>query len=188
MWIDGYQYYFNSAGIRVWDRTGTIKRSKYYLSCDRVNGVMTVFADSSRKVPIKTIRVSVGLSSTPTSTGTFTLTRAARWQPLMGPSWGQYGTHVVNGIYVHSVASSLKNDHNLPASEYNKLGYPASHGCIRCCVADAKWVYENCNGSQLYVFDGTYQSLETKKGPLGRKPLVALKGSKNYDPTDPAYN
>ena len=105
----------------------------------------------------------------------------------MGPSWGQYGTHVVNGIFVHSVASGMMNGNNLPASEYLKLGSPASHGCIRACVADAKWVYENCNGSKLRVFDGKYSADECYKGPLGRRPLTPLRGSKTFDPTDPNY-
>lgn len=185
--INGVQYRFDKYGNRVNDRTKEFKRSSYYLTCDRVNGVVTVYTDSSKKIPIKTIRVSVGKAETPTLTGTFTLTRSLRWQPLMGPSWGQYGTHVVNGIFVHSVASPERNDHNLPRGEYLKLGNPASHGCIRCCVADAKWIYENCNGSRIYVFDGSYKSDEAFKGPLGRNPLTPLKNNSKIDPTDPAY-
>ena len=187
VWINGVNYRFNKYGNRVNDRTSEFKRSSYYLECDRINGVMTVYTDSSKQYPIKTIRVSVGNPGTPTLKGTFTLTRSQRWQPLMGPSWGQYGTHVVNGIFVHSVASSQMNGNNLPAGEYLKLGNPASHGCIRTCVADAKWVYENCNGSTLRVFDGTYNADECFKGPLGRRPLTPLRGSQTFDPTDPNY-
>ena len=186
-WIDGVNYRFNKYGNRVYDRTNEFKRSSYYLECDRTNGVMTVYTDSSKQYPIKTIRVSVGNPVTLTLKGTYTLTRSLRWQPLMGPSWGQYGTHVVNGIFIHSVASGQQNGNNLPASEYLKLGSPASHGCIRTCVADAKWVYENCNGSTLRVFDGTYNSNECFKGPLGRRPITPLRGSKTFDPTDPDY-
>ena len=66
--------------------------------------------------------------------------RAGRWQELMGPSWGQYGTHVdgcgQGGIFIHSVAGSTKSVYNLPSWEYLKLGNPASHGCIRTCVAE----------------------------------------------------
>lgn len=186
-WIDGVNYRFNKYGNRVYDRTNEFKRSRYHLECDRTNGVMTVYTDSSKKYPIKTIRVSVGNPVTLTLKGTYKLTRSLRWQPLMGPSWGQYGTHVVNGIFIHSVASGLQNGNNLPAGEYLKLGSPASHGCIRACVADAKWVYENCNGSTLRVFDGKYSADECYKGPLGRRPLTPLRGSKTFDPTDPDY-
>ena len=185
-WINGMQYRFDSRGYRVNDRTNEFKRSSYYLTCDRVNGVLTVYTDSTMRIPIKTIRVSVGKAGTETPTGTWTMHRAGRWQELMGPSWGQYGTHVVNGIFVHSVACGQANSYNLPVGEYLRLGNPASHGCIRACVADAKWVWDNCNGSKIHIFDGTYTSNEALKGPLGRKALTPLRGSKNFDPTDPA--
>ena len=185
--IDGLRYYFDSNGYRKNDLTSSIK-GPYYVEVDRVNGVMTIF-DSGRTTPVKSIRVSVGLAGTPTPTGTYTLRSNLRWQPLMGPSWGQYGTHVQyagqGGIFVHSVSGSSPNSYSLPAAEYNKLGNPASHGCIRCCVADAKWVYENCNGAAIKIFDGTYKADEVFKGPLGRRALVPLYGSKNFDPTDP---
>lgn len=186
--IDGVNYRFDKYGNRVNDRTSEFRQKSYYVECDRVNGVMTVYTSSSKKTPIKTIRVSVGLPETPTKVGTFKITRADRWQLLMGPSWGQYGSHVVNGIYIHSVASGQPNGNNLPAGEYLKLGNPASHGCIRCCVADAKWIWENCNGSTIRVFDGKYKSDECFKGPLGRNPLKPLRGSGTFDPTDPNYN
>ena len=80
------------------------------------------------------------------------------------------------------------NANNLPAGEYLKLGSPASHGCIRCCVADAKWVWENCNGAKIKIFDGTYKADECFKGPLGRNPITPLRGSGTFDPTDPIYN
>lgn len=188
-WIDGKLYYFDSNGYRMTDVSSRYS-GPYYLEVDRINGVMTVYTSSDKTIPVKTIRVSVGLPGTPTWTGTYRLSRSARWQPLMGPSWGQYGTHVdgcgLGGIFIHSVACSTASSFALPAGEYNKLGNPASHGCIRTCVADAKWVYENCHGSIIHIFDGTYQASEVNKGPLGRKPLVPLQGAGNYDPTDPA--
>ena len=183
--INGKYYKFNSKGYRVNDRTSEYKQKSYYLVVDKVNGVMTVYTDSSMQIPIKSIRVSVGLPATPTPEGTFTITRAGRWQELMGPSWGQYGSHVVGGIFVHSVACGQANTNNLPAGEYLKLGSPASHGCIRCCVADAKWVWDNCNGSKIKIIKGTYQYDNARKGPLGKNPLTPLRGSKTFDPTDP---
>lgn len=78
------------------------------------------------------------------------------------------------------------NRYNLPVGEYLKLGQPASHGCIRACVADAKWVYENCNGSVIHIMDGKYKADDVFKGPLGKKPITPLRGAGNFDPTDPA--
>ena len=188
-WIDGKLYYFDKDGYRRND-VSSIYGGPYYLEVDKTNGVMTVYTNSSKTIPVKTIRVSVGLSGTPTWDGTYRLTRSLRWQPLMGPSWGQYGTHVdgcgQGGIFIHSVAGSTKSVYNLPAGEYLKLGQPASHGCIRTCVADAKWVYENCNGSTIHIYSsGNYVNNEAFKGPLGRRPLATFRGAGNFDPTDP---
>lgn len=188
--VNGVLYYFDKNGYRISDVTSMYRRSSYFLEVDRVNGVMTVYTDSSKTIPIKTIRVSVGLPGTPTWTGTYRLSRSAVWQPLMGPSWGQYGTHVdgcgQGGIFIHSIACGQPNRYNLPVGEYLKLGQPASHGCIRACVADAKWVYENCNGSVIHIMDGQYKADDVFKGPLGKKPITPLRGAGNFDPTDPA--
>ncbi|MBQ8305148.1 MAG: L,D-transpeptidase family protein [Blautia sp.] len=184
--IGGLNYHFDKDGYRINDLTGTYK-GPYYLRVDRVNGVMTVYT-SDGKTPVKSIRVSVGKAGTPTPKGTYYLSRAGRWQMLMGPSWGQYASHVVGagrgGIFVHSVAGSAPHPRAISPYEYNKLGKPASHGCIRVCVADALWVYTHCNGARINIYDGTYNSSEAFKGPLGRRALV--KASSNYDPTDPA--
>lgn len=186
-WIDGLLYYFDKNGYRINDVTN-LYPGPYYVAVDRKNGVMTIY-NRDKTVPVKSIRVSVGLPGTPTPTGTYTMSRSLRWQPLMGPSWGQYGTHVdgagQGGIFVHSVSGGHQSIWSLPAGEYNKLGNPASHGCIRVCVADAKWVFDHCNGATIRIFDGTYNSNESMKGPLGRRPLKPLRAPYNFDPTDP---
>lgn len=146
---------------------------------------MTVY-NSNRTIPVRSIRISVGLPNTPTPVGTFRLTPSARWQPLMGNSWGQYGTHVTGNVLVHSVPGGSPDPYQLPAVFYNLLGQPASHGCIRVCVADAKWVYERCGGAAITILDGAYREEEVFKGPLGKPPLVPLVAPYNYDPTDPA--
>ena len=133
--IDGLRYYFDADGYRINDVTDRVA-GPYSVTVDRVNGVMTVY-NSNRTIPVKSIRVSVGLPSTPTPVGTFRLSRSARWQPLMGNSWGQYGTHVTGNVLVHSVPGGSPDVYALPAGFYNMLGEPASHGCIRVCVADA---------------------------------------------------
>lgn len=187
--INGQRFYFDANGYRIND-VSNIVGGPYYLEVDRVNGVINVYNNSSKSIPVKSVRCSVGLPGTPTwpTNRTLVLTRALRWQPLMGPSWGQYATHIDGagngGIYIHSVAGGTRSYYNLPAGEYNKLGSPASHGCVRVCVADARWIYYNCNNSTVKIIDGAYVSDEAFKGPLGRPARVPLYGSCNFDPTD----
>lgn len=185
-WINGLQYRFDSDGYRVNDRTSEIS-GPYYVEVDIVNCVMTIY-NSARNIPVKSIRISPGAAATPTPTGTYYLNRLGRWWTLMGPSYGQYCTHVVGagqgGIIIHSVPTIYQSVYSFSPGSYNLLGQPASHGCIRCCVADSKWVYDHCQGSTIYIFRGSYKSNEVFKGPLGRRPIVPATG--NFDPTDPA--
>ena len=71
-WIDGKLYYFDKDGYRRND-VSSIYGGPYYLEVDKTNGVMTVYTNSSKTIPVKTIRVSVGLSGTPTWDGTYRL-------------------------------------------------------------------------------------------------------------------
>ena len=98
----------------------------------------------------------------------------------MGPSWGQYGTHVdgaVVGIF-RTPLHAAQQTAIICRLVHILLGSPASHGCIRTCVADAKWVYENCNGSTIYISMEPISD-EVFKGPLGRRAITPLKGTKN---------
>lgn len=53
--------------------------------------------------------------------------------------WVSFKDH---GIYLfHSVPTDENGDYIV--SEAEKLGKPASHGCIRMSVPDSKWFYEN---------------------------------------------
>lgn len=183
--IGGLQYYFDAQGFRMNDVSSMVG-GPYYVKVDRVNCVATVY-NAAGTIPVRSIRISPGAAGTPTPLGTYYLRRSARWQSLMGPSWGQYGTNVVGagkgGIFFHSIPCSTPSLYNVPDLPYSILGHPASHGCIRCCVADAKFIYDYCNGARVTIFDGVYTSKEVFKGPLGRNPLVPK--TSGADPTDP---
>ncbi|GEL13745.1 hypothetical protein FC15_GL001769 [Lapidilactobacillus concavus DSM 17758] len=46
-----------------------------------------------------------------------------------------------HGVYLfHSIPTDVKG--NYEAAEGEKLGQPASHGCIRLSIPDAKWLYD----------------------------------------------
>ncbi|TPF97321.1 hypothetical protein EP30_03510 [Bifidobacterium sp. UTCIF-39] len=50
-------------------------------------------------------------------------------------SWANYGEYLF-----HTVPTDSNGEYIV--SEAEKLGVPASHGCVRLTVADAKWLYE----------------------------------------------
>ena len=63
------------------------------------------------------------------------------------------------------------------------LGKPASAGCIRLCIADAKWIYYNVPvGSTVIISDN-------EPMPLGKPTVVKMpKNSVGADPTDDFKN
>ncbi len=172
------------AGSLVQDVSSIIgTQSSYYTTVDRTRCTVTVYAKDTNgeyRIPVKTMTCSVGLPATPTPTGTFSTSVKYRWKELMGPSWGQYATRIVGGVLFHSVAGSAANSYALPAAEYNKLGSPASHGCVRLCVRDAKWIYDNCPlGMTVRIGDNLY-------APFDKPATIKIPASQTYDPTDPA--
>lgn len=184
-YVDSYKYYFrpNSSGgpqgSLVQDVSSMVS-GPYYATVDRVRNVVMIYKkEGNYQIPVKAMTCSVGLPGTETPAGTFNTTVKYRWKELMGPSWGQYATRIVGGVLFHSVAGSAPNPYALPAAEYNRLGSPASHGCVRLCVRDAKWIYDNCSiGMQVTIGDNLYL-------PFDKPATILIPPSQNWDPTDP---
>lgn len=179
----GYKFYYKN-GVKQLDLDGILpKQSSYYIRVNRTACTVTVYAKDGNNgyiIPVKRFACSVGLPSTPTPTGTYRTLNKYRWHTLMGPSYGQYCTRIVGGILFHSVAGYNMTSYNLKARDYNKLGSPASHGCVRLCVRDAKWIYDNCSlGTTVNIYDSA------NPGPLGKPATIKIPSSQNWDPTDP---
>ena len=128
---------------------------------------------------IKAITVSTGKGSTPTRAGSYFIRYKARWHVLMGGVYGQYCSSISKDYLIHSIPYETQDPARLEIYEYDKLGSPASHGCIRMCCRDSKWVYDN-------VPVGTVVEVVNASGPKGAPvPPRAEEGWYNYwDPTD----
>ena len=129
---------------------------------------------------------SVGRDGQDTPTGIFTTTDKYRWGGLYGGVWGQYATRIVNDILFHSVPYYSENPGDLEWEEYNKLGSPASLGCVRMTVRDVKWLYENCpSGMTVKIYDG---ELPTGVSKPSAPKIDGTSPNKGWDPTDPDVN
>lgn len=180
---NGYKFYYIN-DVKQTDLDGILPRQSSYLArVNRTTCTVTMYARDGGNgfiIPVKVFACSVGLPGTETPSGTFYTLQKYRWWELMGPSYGQYCTRIVGGILFHSVAGSNTTSYNLSADEYNKLGSPASHGCVRLCVRDAKWIYDNCSlNMRVDIYDSA------NPGPFGKPATIKIPAGQNWDPTDP---
>ena len=108
------------------------------VSIDRQN--VTVLDANGRVV--KTFTCSTGKKGDDTPTGTFTV--AERGESFYNSSLSEgayYWTQFYGDYLFHSVP--FNGSREMEPEEAAKLGTPASHGCVRLAVADAKWIYDN---------------------------------------------
>ena len=90
---------------------------------------------------IKSMICSGGLPQSPTPLGSYTTYQKIyyAWIPKFNQG-AYYWTRFYGSYLIHSVP--FDKGGNIISEEYAKLGSPASHGCIRLEVEDAKWLYE----------------------------------------------
>lgn len=170
--IDGTTYKFGTSGKITVSLGG-----EWLIRVNRKKCVITIYKGST---PVKAMICSTARDGVSTPTGTFRLQDKLRWHELIGPSWGQYCSHITSDILFHSVTyMSYRNNRSLNTSAYNNLGSPASAGCIRLQVIDAKWMYDNLPiGTKVIISDN-------EPYPLGKPTIKKIPSTQNYDPTDP---
>ena len=161
--------------------------TRYRLEVNCEQNVVNVYEKDENgeyKDCVKVMLCSVG-SATPKS-GTYSLKKYGgwEWKGLQGDVFGQYATQITGNILFHSVPYTKKGDNSsLEYWEYDKLGTPASLGCIRLTVKNAKWIYDNCaSGTKVYFYK------DSNPGPLGKPSERKISGDSEvngWDPTDP---
>lgn len=153
----------------------------YWIKVNTQASVVTVYKKSgSEYVPYRAMLCSAGKKGTETPTGTYKLGTKIGWCKLVGNVWGQYSM-VIKGDYLfHSVPYNKKSKSSMNRTEFNNLGSPRSHGCVRMATMDVKWIWDNCpKGTKVTV----YRSSDP--GPLGKPTPIKMEKGWKWDPTDP---
>lgn len=150
----------------------------YMLKVNRKLNVVTAYELNGKEyVPIRAMLCSCG-SDTPL--GVKHLGEKYRWRLMFGGTYSQYATRVFEHILFHSVPYWTKDPSNVEQGEYDRLGEKRSMGCIRLCVADARWIYMNCpSGTTVVFYDDA-----NDPGPLGKPDNVKRVLGGGWDPTD----
>ena len=168
--------------------TGSYASShNYCIAVNRKQGVVVVYGkDANGKFtqPVKSFVCSCGKPNTPTPIGTYKTSDQYTWRALDGGVYGQYATRITGHILFHSVPYYQQDKGTLEAEEYNKLGSPASAGCVRLTVRDAKWIYDNCPAGTIVTIYADGNLREPLIKPTSIK--LDLNDNRSYwDPTDP---
>ena len=206
-----YKFYYKN-DKKVTDLTKILKlnksHNKLYIEINRAACCVTVYAyDSVKKkyiIPVKTFTVSVGrdvstvagagalnIHSSFTPIGTFSIctngtsvkySLKPMYEPDGSTVYSRWTSHIVGNVYFHSIAVGSQSHYALNPNTYNRLGSPASAGCIRMTVAGAKWIYDYAStGTPVKIVTGSSKY----PGPLGKEKTIKVTSSIHYDPTDP---
>ena len=176
----------DTSGKSTFDTTG-VANQPYLVAVNRAMCTITIYEKDSNgnyTVPKKAMVCSVGRSGHETPTGSYNTTTRYDWRLMVDNSYGRYAIRIKGSIMFHSVCYFTKDESNLEYEEYNKLGSPASLGCIRLCLSDIKWIYDNCpTGFPTVIYDDT-----SSPGPLGKPSSIKIDVNdvekRGYDPTD----
>ncbi|MCR5593294.1 MAG: DUF4214 domain-containing protein [Saccharofermentans sp.] len=192
-WIDGLKYYFDDEHHLIQDVHPIIGRQDSYLvTVNCATQTVMVYAQDvpggAYNVPVRAMVCSTGAPGHGTIQGTYPITQGNRWGLLFdGPDNYVYGQYVsiISGNYLfHSSWYYTNGDGNtLSVREYNRLGTPSSHGCVRMSVGDCRWIWENCasNNSTVRIYTAD------EPAPFDRPaviPPVVVSGDMGHDPTD----
>ena len=174
--IDGKLYNFGTSGYFKANISGS-----WSIKVNRKDCFVVIYKGNTA---VKAFVCSTAANRSNTPTGTFSLWDKLYWHELNGPSWGQYCSHITEDILFHSVpCKSYRDPYTLKSAEFNKLGTPASGGCIRLSVEHAKWMFDNCPiGTKVYISD----SVAKPNIEIEKTPKISL--SQTYDPTDTFKN
>ena len=149
----------------------------YYISIDLTNQIVTVYdnGNTTDSGIARQMICSSGASGTSTPVGTYTLPKKSysseRTEWYYFPKYSCYAkwaTRIVGGILFHSVLyTSAKKGPT--SSSVRALGRPASHGCIRLRVADAKWIALNCPaGTKCRIYKSGKTNADLRKRLLNK--------------------
>ena len=132
-----------------WIKVALLKNRTYLMSGNKVIYTMYCSGGLFHKDP------NTGKMVSDTPTGTYQI-QPERGQSFFNNSLNEGANYWVswkdNGVYLfHTVPTKKDGSYNVPEAE--KLGkQPASHGCIRLSVPDAKWMMQNLKvGTKVVV-------------------------------------
>ena len=132
----------------------------YYIGVDVTNQVVTVYRTKDDSIA-RQMLCSTGKNDA-TPLGSYFLPKKRRdderveWYYFYYfECYAKYATRITGNILFHSLTYSHRKESTLSQKAVREWGFPASHGCIRLLVEDAKFIAKNC---QAGTFVKIYKS------------------------------
>lgn len=159
--INGKQYYFSSKGVwqglsyKMWTKVkDKSSDTKWLIAVSRDSKRVVVYTGSKNNWNPKYYwKCTVGAKSTPTPTGSFKVPSKKTYQYAFGRQQGYmawYSTKIHGPYLFHSVLYQPGSKTELYDG---RLGYAASHGCIRLSLENAKWIQDNIKpGTRVVIY------------------------------------
>ena len=168
------------------NRKRAVKDYTYSIKVNKKTNTVTVYIkeDNGKLKPYKAMVCSIGREGHETPEGKgYKTSDYYDCRLMVDNTYGRYAVRFNGSIMFHSVPYYKSKKDSLEWQDYNKLGSPASLGCIRLAVADAKWIFDNCRrGTEVEVYSGPAST-----DPLGTPDPIKLDTKSKYrdwDPTD----
>lgn len=159
--INGKQYYFSSKGVwrglsyKMWTKVkDKSSDTKWLIAVSRDSKRVVVYTGSKNNWDPKYYwKCTVGAKSTPTPAGSFKVPSKKTYQYAFGRQQGYmawYSTKIYGPYLFHSVLYQPGSKTELYDG---RLGYAASHGCIRLSLENAKWIQDNIKpGTRVVIY------------------------------------
>ena len=157
----GYRRYKDKDGNVLNDVSSIFNPSSKYITVDRTRGLVTIYgynsSTGSYDTPIKAMLCSVGNPISLTEAGTYSIGWQVTFKQMVGDdyvSYAPYVSQIYGAVYFHGVGSSTSDLQTVSSYDFNMLGTPQSHGCVRLAACDAKWIYYNVDsGTTVRIGD-----------------------------------
>lgn len=158
----------------------------FKVKVNRTENFVTVYTLSDNgkyTIPYKTFWCSTGKALDSTPLGKFEMTERYDWRIMVDGTYAQYAIRIYGPIMLHSVPYLTASHDSLEYWEYNKLGKPASLGCIRLQAGDIQWIYDNCeDGTEVIIYDKPNETPPIKLPKL--KKIRESNKNRDWDPSD----
>lgn len=145
----------------------------YYIGVDITNQIVTVYATEDDSI-VRQMLCSSGINNS-TPLGTFYLTPKGRlsergeWTWLSQyQCWVKFATRIHLGYMFHSLPFEEKDESTMIEQSVDEFGMPASHGCLRLRVDDARFIAKEClEGTMVKIYEGDAKEEELRQLLLG---------------------